>query len=185
MGQAQLNVIVRPATAADLGAVGEIFGWYAENSAATFEESPRTGACWSQHATELAELGLPFLVADAGGTVAGYAYAAPWRRKPAYRATAEDSVFIAPGRTGQGIGRRLLTELLAACTDAGLRQVIAVIADTGEPASAALHRACGFADTGLLKAVGFKHGRWIDTLLMQRELAAPSDSGLGGLPRRD
>jgi L-amino acid N-acyltransferase YncA len=163
---------VRPASPADLGQVSEIFGWYAVNSVTTFEASARTEASWSQHAEELAGLGLPFLVADTDGAVAGYAYAGPWRRKPAYRSTVEDSVFVAPGRTGLGIGRRLLTELLTACADAGLRQVIAVIADSGDQASVGLHLACGFSHAGRLTAVGFKHGRWIDTVLMQRTLAA-------------
>jgi L-amino acid N-acyltransferase YncA len=162
---------VRPAGPADLGQVAEIFGWYAVNTVATFEEAPRTHSYWSQHASELAALGLPFLVADADGEVAGYAYAGPWRRKPAYRLTAEDSVFVAPDRTGAGVGRTLLTELLTACTAAGLRQVVAVIADTGDPASVGLHRACGFREAGRLTAVGFKHEQWIDTVLMQRTLA--------------
>jgi phosphinothricin acetyltransferase len=164
---------VRPVRAADLGQVAEIFGWYATNSTATFEESPRTHYDWSRHAEELAGLGLPFLVAETGGVVAGYAYAGPWRRKPAYRLTVEDSVFIAPGRTGAGIGRLLLTELLTACSEAGLREVIAVIADTGDPASVGLHRACGFTEAGRLTGVGFKQGQWIDTLLMQRALGTP------------
>jgi L-amino acid N-acyltransferase YncA len=164
---------VRPVSPADLGQVAEIFGWYAANSLATFEEAPRPRSYWSEHADELASLGLPFLVAETGGVVAGYAYAGPWRRKPAYRLTVEDSVFIAPVRTGAGIGRRLLTELLAACAEAGLRQVIAVIADTGDPASVGLHRACGFTEAGRLTGVGFKHGQWVDTLLMQRALTRP------------
>ena len=137
---------------------------------ATFDESPRTRSSWSRLADELTGLGLPFLVAETGGVVTGYAYAGPWRRKPAYRLTVEDSVFIAPDRTGTGIGRLLLTELLTACTEAGMRQVIAVIADTGDPASVGLHRACGFTEVGRLNGVGFKHGLWIDTLLMQRTL---------------
>ena len=161
---------MRPACPADLGQVAEIFGWYAVNSLVTFEESPRPHAEWARHATELAELGLPFLVAESRGVVAGYAYAGPWRRKPAYRLTVENSVFVAPGRTGSGTGRRLLTELLANCAEAGLRQVVAVIADSGEPASVGLHLACGFTEAGRLTGVGFKHGRWIDTLLMQRTL---------------
>ncbi|HEY7918714.1 MAG TPA: GNAT family N-acetyltransferase, partial [Streptosporangiaceae bacterium] len=119
---------------------------------------------------DLTERKLPFLVAEAAGTVAGYAYASPWRPKPAYRHTVEDSVYLAPGQRGRGLGRLLLESLLAGCADAGVRQVIAVIADSGDPASAALHRACGFADAGRLTQVGFKHGRWIDTVLMQREL---------------
>jgi L-amino acid N-acyltransferase YncA len=169
-----LSLAVRPVRQADLGQVGEIFGWYAVNSVATFDEAPRTDSSWSQHADELAASGLPFLVAESGGVIAGYAYAGPWRRKAAYRLTVEDSVFVAPGRTGEGIGRLLLTELLTACAEAGLRQVIAVIADTGDAASAGLHRACGFTEAGRLTGVGFKQGRWIDTLLMQRSVGPPA-----------
>ena len=161
---------MRPVGSADLDQVAEIFGWYAVNSLATFEESARSHSVWARHAAELAELGLPFLVAETGGVIVGYAYAGPWRRKPAYRLTVENSVFVAPGLTGAGIGRQLLTELLAQCAEAGLRQVIAVIADSGDPASAGLHRACGFTEAGRLTDVGYKHGRWIDTLLMQRTL---------------
>jgi L-amino acid N-acyltransferase YncA len=163
---------VRPVCPADLDEVAGIFGWYAVNSLATFEEAPRPRSEWARHAGELAERGLPFLVAETGGEIAGYAYAGPWRRKPAYRLTVEDSVFVAPGRTGSGTGRSLLTALLAHCAEAGLRQVIAVIADTGEPASVGLHLACGFTHAGRLTGVGFKQGRWIDTLLMQRTLGA-------------
>jgi L-amino acid N-acyltransferase YncA len=165
---------VRSVCSADLDQVAEIFGWYAVNSLATFEELPRSHSDWARHADELAELGLPFLVAESGGVLAGYAYAGPWRRKPAYRLTVENSVFVAPGLTGAGIGRKLLTELLAQCAAAGLRQVIAVIADAGDPASAGLHLACGFSEAGRLTDVGFKHGRWIDTLLMQRTLPPPT-----------
>jgi L-amino acid N-acyltransferase YncA len=165
---------VRPACPADLVQVAGIFGWYAVNSLATFEEVPRPHSDWVRHADELAELGLPFLVAETGGEVAGYAYAGPWRRKPAYRLTVEDTVFVAPGRVGAGIGRLLLTELLTGCAEAGLRQVIAVVADTGSAASVGLHRACGFTEAGRLTCVGFKQGRWIDTLLMQRTLGNPA-----------
>ncbi len=98
-------------------------------------------------------------MADADGSIAGYAYAGPWRRKPAYRATVEDSIFIAPGHTGQGIGRLLLTELLTACAAAGARQVIAVIADSAAEASVRLHESCGFAHAGRLADVGYKHGQ--------------------------
>jgi L-amino acid N-acyltransferase YncA len=175
---------VRPACPADLEQVAEIFGWYAVNSLATFEEFPRPRSEWARHAGELAGLGLPFLVAETDGEIAGYAYAGPWRRKPAYRLTVENSVFVAHGRTGSGIGRLLLTELLTKCGEAGLRQVIAVIADSGDPASVGLHLACGFTQAGRLDGVGFKQGRWIDTLLMQRTLGttyaanrAPREAG--------
>jgi L-amino acid N-acyltransferase YncA len=164
-------VLVRQLSTADLGQVRDIFGWYATNSVATFEEAPRTLAEWTRLTDEVAALDLPFLVAEDGDEVVGYAYAGPWRRKPAYRATVEDSIFIAASRTGQGIGRLLLTELLAACTAAGLRQMIAVIADADAGASVRLHETLGFALAGRLTAVGFKHGRWIDTVLMQRTLS--------------
>jgi len=156
-----LTVTVRPLAPADLGPVGDIFGWYAVNSVATFEEAPRSAADWAALAAELSGLGLPFLVADDGGRIAGYAYAA----------TVENSIFIAPGHTGHGIGRFLLAELLTACAAAGARQVIAVIADSGSAASVGLHESFGFAHVGRLTDVGFKHGSWISTLLMQRAIS--------------
>ncbi len=112
-------------------------------------------------------------MARTGGEVAGYGYVSPWRPKPAYRHTVEDTVYLAPGATGRGLGRRLLAELLARAGQAGARQMVAVIADAGadSEASIALHRALGFAHAGRLSAVGHKHGRWIDTVLMQRGLA--------------
>jgi L-amino acid N-acyltransferase YncA len=171
MGPGELTAIVRRLAPTDLGQVSDIFGWYAVNSVATFEEAPRSAAGWSALTAELSKLGLPFLVADADGAIAGYAYASPWRRKPAYRTTVETSIFIAPGKTGQGIGRLLLTELLTACAAAGARQVIAVIADSGSAASVGLHESCGFTHAGRLADVGFKHGSWIGTLLMQRAIS--------------
>jgi L-amino acid N-acyltransferase YncA len=166
----QTLAIVRPATADDLRAVAEIFAHYVTSSVVTFEEDPPTLTHWRERLEACAERRLPFLVAEdeAEGTVAGYAYASPWRPKPAYRHTAEDSVYLAPAYRGKGLGRLLLDALLAACAPAGVRQVIAVIADTGDPASVALHRACGFTDAGRLRHVGHKHGRWIDTVLWQR-----------------
>ncbi len=165
--------VVRAAAAADLEQVAAIFAHYVTQTVATFEEVPPTTADWRRRLDDLSGRKLPFLVAEAGPAgreVCGYAYASPWRPKPAYRHTVEDSVFIAPGHTGRGLGRALLGALLTACADAGARQVIAVIADTGSDASVALHRRCGFAHAGRLSAVGRKQGRWIDTVLMQREL---------------
>jgi L-amino acid N-acyltransferase YncA len=163
---------VRPVAPDDLRAVAEIFAHYVTGSVATFEETPPTAGDWARKVRELAGLGLPFLVVEAGGGLAGFAYASPWRPKPAYRHTVEDTIYLAPDRTGQGLGRILLDALLAECVIAGVRQVVAVIADTGNPASAALHRRHGFAYAGRLTAVGHKHGRWIDTTLMQRDLVA-------------
>lgn len=171
MEGAGLTAVVRALRPADIQPVSEIFAWYVQHTVVTFEESPRRGQEWAELSVLLEELGLPFLVAEVDGTVAGYAYASPWRRKPAYRHTVEDSVFVAAGLTGRGIGRELLGGLLAACSAAGARQMIAVIADTGDRASAGLHTALGFTEAGRLKAVGYKHGRWVDTVLMQRPVS--------------
>ena len=159
---------VRPAVAADLERIAQIFAGYVTGSVVTFEVDPPAADHWRERLAYLAGLGLPFLVAESGGTVAGYAYATPWRPKPAYRHTAEGSVYLAPEWRGKGLGRVMLEALLADCAAAGVRQVIAVIAETGDPASVALHRACGFTEAGRLTQVGFKHDRWIDTVLMQR-----------------
>jgi phosphinothricin acetyltransferase len=112
--------------------------------------------------------------------VAGYAYAAPWRTKPAYRHTVENSVYVGEGRTGHGLGRRLLETLLERCADVGVEQVIAVIADSGDPASIALHRTCGFIfiEAGRLRRVGHKHGRRLDTMFLQRGMAVGDDETL-------
>lgn len=167
---ASTTALVRPAVSADLAAVADIFAHYVRHSVATFEESVRRVDAWRRKLDELSGRGLPFLVAQADGAVVGFAYAGPWRPRPAYRYTVEDTVYLAPDYTGRGLGTALMGELLDACARAGIRRMIAVIADTGSDASAALHRRFGFADAGRLTAVGFKHGRWIDTLLMQREL---------------
>ena len=169
MGRAGLSgASIRPVVPGDLGAVSAIFAYYAEHTVATFEETPRPVREWGELAVRLHGLDLPFLVAESGGEISGYAYASPWRSKPAYRHTAEDSVFVAPGATCRGLGRLLLSGVLDGCGRGGTRQLIAVIADTGDPASAALHEAFGFTFAGTLTAVGYKHSRWIDTVLMQR-----------------
>ena len=164
--------IVRAAVPADAEPVAAIFAHYVTTSVATFEEVAPTAANWARRLDDLTARNLPFLVAEAGGdgSVCGFAYASPWRPKPAYRHTVEDTVYLSPGHTGRGTGSALLGELLARCTEAGARQVIAVIADTGSDASAALHRRFGFTQAGCLSGVGRKHGRWIDTVLMQKEL---------------
>ena len=171
MGSGNLTIIARPATTPDLGIVSSIFAWYAVNSVATFEDAPRPEAEWLALQRDLEARRLPFLVADADGEIVGYAYAAPWRRKSAYAATVEDSVFVAHEHTGRGIGRVLLISLMTAAFAAGAREMIAVIADSDATASVALHRACGFRHVGRLANVGYKQERWIDTVLMQRTLS--------------
>ncbi|MDH2430608.1 GNAT family N-acetyltransferase [Sphaerisporangium sp. TRM90804] len=168
-----MHATVRPAHHDDMEAVTQIYAHYVATSVATFEENPPDVHRWRAKLDALREHGLPFLVAGPPGRVDGYALADLWRERPGYRHTVQDSIYLAPGRTGQGLGRALLEELLARCAQAGMRQVVAVIADTGDPGSHRLHLRAGFTEAGLLKAVGRKHGRWVDTLLMQRALAPP------------
>jgi L-amino acid N-acyltransferase YncA len=158
----------------DLDAVAAIFSHYVTTGVATFETVPPTADDWGRKLADVVGRGLPFLVADDGTEVVGFAYASPWRPKPAYDHTVEDTIYLAPGHTGRGIGVGLLGELLARCAEAKMRQVIAVIADTGSDASAALHRKFGFTQVGRLTGVGHKHDRWIDTVLMQLDLATLS-----------
>ena len=115
-------------------------------------------------------LGLPWLVAEMDGRLAGYAYAALYRARPAYRHTVEDSVYLAPWARGRGVGRSLLDAVIGGARDAGARQMVAVIGDSANLGSVRLHRACGFLEVGVLREVGFKLDRWLDTVLMQRRL---------------
>jgi L-amino acid N-acyltransferase YncA len=170
LAEAPLTANVRPATAADLGAVASIYAWYVANSVATFDETPRSAEAWTALLDRQADLGLPFVVAQTAGRIAGYGYAGPWRSRAGYRYTVEDSIFVAPDLTGQGAGRSMLSQLVAACEQAGMRQMVAVIAATQDPSSVLLHEALGFGHAGRLYAVGFKNGQWIDTILMQRAL---------------
>jgi phosphinothricin acetyltransferase len=163
-------VTVRPAEPADAAAVAAIYAHYVATSAVTFDEvAPGPGDVAGKIAASRSA-SLPFLVAETDGAVAGYGYLSSYRDRSAYRFTAEDSVYVASGARSRGIGRALLDRLLDEAGTAGLREIIAVITVTDEPASVALHRACGFVETGRLTAVGFKLGRWHDTVLMQRSL---------------
>jgi phosphinothricin acetyltransferase len=164
------DLTIDAAAPADLESVTKIYAHYVTDSVATFDEVPPTVDHWRQRLEDLRERGLPFLVARHAADVAGFAYASPWRPKPAYRHTVEDTIYLAPGWTGRGVGRALLEKLLEDCARAGARQVIAVIADTGSDASTALHRRCGFTPVGRLAQVGYKHGRWIDTAFLQHTL---------------
>jgi L-amino acid N-acyltransferase YncA len=162
---------VRPASPDDLDAIAALYAHYVATSVATFELDAPDRAEWARRFDAITGAGLPFLVTERAGALAGYAYCALWKTRPAYRATAEDSVYVAPWAVGQGCGTELMTALLDACRGAGLRELIAVIADTGDPASVELHHRFGFVDAGRLTRVGFKHDRWIDTLLLQYTLA--------------
>jgi phosphinothricin acetyltransferase len=168
------DAVIRAAASGDFDAIAAIFSHYVTSSVVTFEVTPPTAEDWRRTRDDLTARGLPFVVCECDGEVAGYAYAAPWRAKPAYRHTVESTIYLAPDRTGRGLGRRLLRALQEDCALSGAEQMIAVIADSGNPASVALHRACGFIDAGRLRNVGRKHGRLIDTLLMQHGLTGES-----------
>ncbi|HET6706687.1 GNAT family N-acetyltransferase [Amycolatopsis sp.] len=158
---------IEDAVEADAEGIAAVFAPYATGSVFTFETTPPTAAEWR---AKIRESVWPFLVLAEEDEIRGYALATPWRPKPAYRYSVETTIYLAPEAAGRGHGRRLLDELLKRCADAGARQAIAVIVDSGNPASRNLHRAAGFTDAGVLRRVGFKQDRWLDTILMQREL---------------
>ncbi|HWJ80808.1 MAG TPA: GNAT family N-acetyltransferase [Nocardioides sp.] len=163
-------VEVRRATYDDLPRVAAIYAPYVTGTVVTFELDVPRPAEWRQRLDAVAAAGLPFLVADGEDGVVGYAYLAPWKTRPAYRHTAEDSVYLDPAARGRGTGGLLLDALLEEARAAGVREVLAVIADNGTDVSPRLHRSRGFRDVGRLERVGRKLDRWVDTVLMQRSL---------------
>ena len=165
------DIVIRPTSPGDLDAIGEIYTHYVRTGVATFELTPPDRSEWQQRLDTVAAHGLPFLTAVLDDEVVGYAYCTPWKTRPAYRHTVEDSVYVALHALGRGAGGRLLDALLEDCARSGVREVIAVIVDADGAGSLALHRNRGFVDAGRLSAVGYKHGRWLDTLLLQRSLA--------------
>jgi L-amino acid N-acyltransferase YncA len=170
MPEVALKPVIRAATPADIPAITAIYDHAVQHGTATFEIEAPDEAEMSNRFRALADGGFPYLVAEIDGAVRGYAYAGPYRTRVAYRHTLEDSIYIAPDLHGRGIGRALIERLLADATARGFRQMIAVIGDSGQLASIALHRAAGFGMVGTFEAVGFKFGRWLDTVLMQRPL---------------
>ncbi|KRA62274.1 GCN5 family acetyltransferase [Caulobacter sp. Root656] len=163
-------LLIRPSIDADVPAITAIYGWNVLNGLGTFEEVPPDAAEMGRRRAAFLAKGLPYLVAERNGVVVGYAYAGPFRLRAAYRYTVEDSVYVGPEAVGQGVGKALLAALIDACEALGLRQICAVIGDSGNAASIGLHAALGFERRGVFPAMGYKFGRWVDLVWMQRPL---------------
>ena len=161
---------VRDALQADMAAVRDLYVHYVLHSLATFEETPPTFDDILARRRASVDLGLPYIVAEVGGAIAGFAYAGLYRSRLAYRYAIEDSVYVADGQTGRGIGSALLGELIARCERGPWRQMVAVVGDSANAGSIALHRRLGFELVGTLRSVGLKHGQWVDTPILQRGL---------------
>ena len=172
MSEPRQALTVRAASEADMVAVRDIYAHYVLHSLATFEETPPTLDEMLLRRRELVDLGLPYLVAETREEILGFAYAAAYRSRPAYRFSIEDSVYVADAVRGRGIGSALLGELIARCEGGPWRQMVAVVGDSANLGSIALHRRFGFELAGTLRSVGFKHGRWVDTPILQRGLGA-------------
>lgn len=174
-------LIIRPSSAADLPDVTRIYGHAVAHGTGTFELEIPEPAEMARRRDDVLSKGLPWLVATCAGHVLGYAYANHFRPRRAYRFCLEDSIYLDPAAQGQGVGRVLLAELLAQCEARGARQMLAVIGDSANTGSIGVHRACGFEDTGVFKAAGWKFDRWLDVVLMQKSLGdgastAPADA---------
>jgi L-amino acid N-acyltransferase YncA len=154
----------------DIYAITQIYAHYVRHSTATFELDPPDASEIDRRRLEILSRGLPYLIAEEGGTVVGYAYAGPYRLRPAYRFTVEDSIYIDPGCLARGLGRLLLTNLIECCKKGGNRQMVAIIGDARNTASIRLHAAFGFHHVGVLQEVGYKLDKWVDTVIMQRAL---------------
>lgn len=170
-------MIIRDAADADLPAIHAIYAHHVANGLGTFEETPPTLEEMRARRAAIVEKGLPWLVATGeNGAILGYAYAGPFRPRSAYRFAVEDSIYVGANAARQGVGKKLLAELIARCQAWGARQMLAVIGDSGNAGSIGVHKALGFEHGGIMHAVGFKHGRWVDVVIMQRALGDGRDT---------
>ena len=162
---------IRDAVPEDLPHIREIYNHYVMNSTVTFDETPMTIAALRKKFASVHKLGFPYIVAvSPSGQILGYAYVYPWKDKAAYRFTVENSIYLGPGATGKGLGKVLLGELITRSKAAGVKEIIAVIADKGAEGSIKIHKDYGFKDVGHMGKVGFKFGRWLGTYMMQKSL---------------
>lgn len=171
----QPAALIRPSTDLDLPAITAIYGHHVRSGVASFETTAPAADEMRRRRAAILEAGLPYLVAERDGTVLGYAYAGPYRPRIAYRNTVENSVYVHPEANRQGLGRQLLAALIEACAARGARQMVAVVGDSGNHPSILLHEALGFERVGTLRSVGRKHGRWLDSVLLQRAIG-PGDT---------
>jgi L-amino acid N-acyltransferase YncA len=169
-----MDVAVRPATSDDIPAIAAIYGHHVATGLASFELQPPSIEEMMRRYCELTDRGFPYLVAECAGKILGYAYAGAYRARPAYRFSVENSVYIDPDARRGGIGRKLLQALIVECERLGFRQMVAVIGDSANAASIGLHAACGFVLIGALPSIGYKCGRWVDSVFMQRALGEGS-----------
>src|SRR5919112_4142606 len=165
-----MSFVIRPSLETDISAIAVIYAHAVTHGTASFELEPPSEAEIARRRNAILEGGYPYLVAERGGEILGYAYAGAYRPRPAYRSTVEDSIYVAPSAQGQGVGRALLVALIEQCEALDFRLMVAVIGDEDSQGSIALHKSLGFEPAGILKGIGYKHGSWLSTVLMQRPL---------------
>ncbi len=170
------ETLIRDVADTDMAAIQDIYAHHVLEGLASFEETPPDVAEITRRRDAVWADGYPYRVAEIGGVVRGYAYAASYRPRPAYRHTVENSVYVDVGAQRQGIGRKLLEDLIERCTERGYRQMVAIIGDSANESSIGLHAKLGFEKTGVLHSVGFKFGSWVDSVIMQLKLGAGDDT---------
>ena len=170
---------IRPATDQDVAAITAIYAHHVLHGTGTFETTPPSEADMAGSRQDVLARGLPYLVAERAGQLLGFAYCQWFKPRPAYRFSAEDSIYLHPDAAGQGVGRQLLAALAQRAEAAGIRKLIAVIGDSGNAASIGVHRALGFEQVGLIRACGWKFGRWLDIVLMEKPLGEADRSAPG------
>jgi L-amino acid N-acyltransferase YncA len=164
------SIAIRASTAADVPAITEIYRHHVLHGTGTFETVPPDEGEIGRRRDNVVGRGCPWLMAEVNGTIVGYAYAGPFHAREAYRFTLEDSIYVRPESSGQGVGMLLLERLIEACRESGYKQIVALIGDSNNVGSIRIHERCGFQHSGVLKNVGFKQDLWLDVVLMQIDL---------------